>query len=115
MSQFWQNLQPRLQPAVPNDRICVPGQKVVERLLLDGIDGEAGGAAVAERDQLAALVLADEAEAGLAVGEPAIARTERAEELAARFRDATSVRDTWLLKWSRLPGCASDTQAIRKH
>ena len=25
MSQFWQNLQPRLQPAVPNDRTDVPG------------------------------------------------------------------------------------------
>ncbi len=25
MSQFWQNLQPRLQPAVPNDRTLVPG------------------------------------------------------------------------------------------
>jgi len=27
MSQFWQNLQARLQPAVPNDRIGVPGRK----------------------------------------------------------------------------------------
>src|SRR4051794_40449539 len=25
MSQFWQNLHPRLQPAVPNDRTLVPG------------------------------------------------------------------------------------------
>ena len=25
MSQFWQNLQPRLQPAVPNDNTGVPG------------------------------------------------------------------------------------------
>ena len=61
------------------------GEKVVERLLLDGIDGEAGGAAVAERDQLAAFVLADEAEAGLPVAEPTVARAERAEELAARL------------------------------
>ena len=85
MSQFWQNLQPRLQPAVPNDRIVRAGQEVVERLLLDGIDGEAGGAAVAERDELAAFVLADEAEAGLPVAEPAVARAERAEQLAARL------------------------------
>ena len=27
MSQFWQNLQARLQPAVPNDRTGVPGRK----------------------------------------------------------------------------------------
>ena len=27
MSQFWQNLQVRLQPAVPNDRTGVPGRK----------------------------------------------------------------------------------------
>ena len=27
MSQFWQNLQARLQPAVPNDSTDVPGRK----------------------------------------------------------------------------------------
>jgi hypothetical protein len=27
MSQFWQNWQPRLQPAVPNDSTLVPGRK----------------------------------------------------------------------------------------
>ncbi len=27
MSQFWQKLQARLQPAVPNDRTGVPGRK----------------------------------------------------------------------------------------
>jgi hypothetical protein len=27
MSQFWQNLQARLQPAVPNDSTGVPGRK----------------------------------------------------------------------------------------
>jgi hypothetical protein len=27
MSQFWQNLQVRLQPAVPNDSTAVPGRK----------------------------------------------------------------------------------------
>src|SRR5262245_14606268 len=27
MSQFWQNLHDRLQPAVPNDRTGVPGRK----------------------------------------------------------------------------------------
>src|SRR6516225_10177078 len=27
MLQFWQNLQVRLQPAVPNDRMGVPGKK----------------------------------------------------------------------------------------
>ena len=27
MSQFWQNLHPRLHPAVPNDSTGVPGRK----------------------------------------------------------------------------------------
>jgi len=27
ISQFWQNLQARLQPAVPKDRTDVPGRK----------------------------------------------------------------------------------------
>jgi hypothetical protein len=27
MSQFWQNLQARLQPAVPKERMGVPGRK----------------------------------------------------------------------------------------
>jgi len=27
MSQFWQNLQARLQPAVPNENTGVPGKK----------------------------------------------------------------------------------------
>src|ERR1700736_3718567 len=27
MSQFWQNLQAKLQPAVPNDRTALPGRK----------------------------------------------------------------------------------------
>ena len=27
MSQFWQNLQARLQPAVPNDSTALPGRK----------------------------------------------------------------------------------------
>jgi hypothetical protein len=27
MSQFWQNRQPRLQPAVPNDNMLLPGRK----------------------------------------------------------------------------------------
>ena len=27
MSQFWQNLHARLQPAVPKERIALPGRK----------------------------------------------------------------------------------------
>ena len=46
MSQFWQNLHARLQPAVPNDSTLVPGIEVVERLLLDRIDAEARRPAV---------------------------------------------------------------------
>ena len=38
MSQFWQNLQPRLQPAVPNDRIDVPGRKWLSGFFSIGSD-----------------------------------------------------------------------------
>ena len=66
MSQFWQNLQPRLQPAVPNDRTRGAGKKVIERLLLDRIDAEAGAATVGGQDHLAVEVLTHEAEAAIA-------------------------------------------------
>ncbi len=46
MSQFWQNLQARLQPAVPNESTDEPGIEVVQRLLLDRVDAEARRAAV---------------------------------------------------------------------
>ena len=46
MSQFWQNLHARLQPAVPNESTLEPGIEVIERLLLDRIDAEARRAAV---------------------------------------------------------------------
>jgi hypothetical protein len=55
-------------------------EEMVERLLLDRIDREAGRSAVAELDQLPAAVLADEAEPGLTVGHPAVPRTERAQD-----------------------------------
>ena len=41
MSQFWQNLHARLQPAVPNENTDEPGIEMVERLLLDRVDAEA--------------------------------------------------------------------------
>jgi hypothetical protein len=80
MSQFWQNLQPRLQPAVPN------GKEVIQRLLLDRIDREARGLAVGEIHETPGFVLADEAEAGLALRDLAETRTEEAEQLAVRER-----------------------------
>ena len=52
------------------------GMEVEERLLFDGIDGEGGGASVAELHQFAVDVLADEAEAVLAGPDVAVARTE---------------------------------------
>ena len=63
MSQFWQNLQPRLQPAVPNESTGRPGQEVVQRLLLDRVDAEAARPPVRREDDLAALARAHEAEA----------------------------------------------------
>src|SRR5207247_5053979 len=58
-------------------------EEVVERLLLDGIDGEAGRAPVARAHELPAAVLADVAEACLPLADQAVARAEGAEELAA--------------------------------
>ena len=46
MSQFWQNLQARLQPAVPKREHAGAGVEVVERLLLDRVDAEARAAPV---------------------------------------------------------------------
>src|SRR4051812_49259568 len=60
-------------------------EEVVERLLLDRIGGEAGGAAVAERPELAAFVLADVAKPRLALADAAVARAERAEQAAVRL------------------------------
>src|SRR5437867_11111842 len=59
------------------------GKEVVERLLLDGIDGEAGRAPVARAPQLSAPILADVAETRLSLADETVARAERAEELAA--------------------------------
>ena len=65
MSQFWQNLQARLQPAVRReDRRS--REEVIERLLLDGIDAVAAGATVCGQDDGAVMVRPNEAEASLA-------------------------------------------------
>src|ERR1700730_3485195 len=42
MSQLWQNLHARLQPAVPNDSTAERGRKWL-RLLFDGVDAEPAG------------------------------------------------------------------------
>ena len=44
MSQFWQKKQPMLQPAVPMRKHLRAGQEMIERLFLDGIDLQRGGA-----------------------------------------------------------------------
>ena len=49
---------------------------MVERLLLDGIDAEAGRPSVAREKDLVADALADEAEGSLAVVQSAIARAQ---------------------------------------
>src|SRR5262245_23952593 len=55
------------------------GQKMIQRLFFDGIDGEAGGCAVAERIEFAADVLADVTETGLVFAQATETRTEGAE------------------------------------
>lgn len=58
------------------------GKKMAEGLLFDGIDLECGGGGVAEAEEFAALIDADEAEAGLAGADVAVARAEVAVEAA---------------------------------
>ena len=76
MSQFWQNLQARLQPAVPNDSTRRAGQEVVERLLLDRVDAEARRAAVGGEHDLVVVPGAHEAEAPLTFVQLAEARAD---------------------------------------
>ena len=58
------------------------GEKMAEGLFLDGIDLESGGGGIAEAEELAAPIHADEAETGLAGADVAVARTEIAVEAA---------------------------------
>src|SRR5690606_27923984 len=59
------------------------GQEVPQRLLLDRVDGDGVGPAVGERDQAAALVLADVTKAVLALGHRAGARAGGADDALA--------------------------------
>ena len=85
MSQFWQKKQPMLQPAVPMEKTRVPGKKMIQRFLLDGIDLQRGRMSVAQAVKLAALIRADEAEAGLPFADMAMPRTKIAMHLAVGF------------------------------
>jgi hypothetical protein len=86
MSQFWQNLHARLQPAVPNERIEVPGIEMVERLLLHRVDAESRRAAVGGEYHAAAFHLAHEAQPALALVQLAIAGAQIALHAAVRQR-----------------------------
>ena len=55
-----------------------PGQEMIQRLFFDGIDGEAGRCAVAERIESATDVLTDVAETSLTVPQATEARTQGA-------------------------------------
>ena len=76
MSQFWQNLQARLQPAVPKLKHAAAGEEVVERLLLDRVDAKARAAPVGGEHHRVADPLAHEAHAALALVQPAVARAQ---------------------------------------
>ena len=58
---------------------------MVQRLLFDGIDLQRGGGTVAEAVELAALVDANEAEAGLAFADVAVPRAEVAVDATVGF------------------------------
>ena len=82
MSQFWQNLHARLQPAVPNERTRRARVEVIERLLLDRVDAEARRAPVGREHHRVADALAHEARAALAFVQPAVARAQVALDAA---------------------------------
>src|SRR5271157_753895 len=63
------------------------GKKMAERLFLDGIDLKSGGGSVAEAEEFAILVDADEAETRLAGADVAVARTEVAVDAVVGFGD----------------------------
>ena len=86
MSQFWQKKQPMLQPAVPIENIRVPGQEMIQRLFLDGINLHRRRMRVPEAVKFAALVRANEAEPGLPLANMAVPRTEVAMHFAVRLR-----------------------------
>jgi len=75
MSQFWQNLQPRLQPACRR-RAPAYRKKVIQRLLLYGIDAIAARTAVSCQYDLAVLASTHKAKASLAVVQFTEARTD---------------------------------------
>ena len=85
MSQFWQKKQPMLQPAVPIEKIRVPGQKMVQRFFLDGINLHRGRMRVAQAVEFAALVRANEAEPRLPFPDVAMPRAKITVRLAAGF------------------------------
>ena len=82
MSQFWQNLQFTLQPAVAMEKAIGAGQVVEQRLLLNGIDVRGADARVDQRVVDAAAILAHAAVAALLVAYDALARAELAPDLA---------------------------------
>jgi hypothetical protein len=61
------------------------GKEMAEGLFLDGIDLESGGGGVAEAEEFAALIDADETETGLAGADVAVARTEVAVDAVVGF------------------------------
>src|SRR6266545_1510599 len=58
---------------------------MIQRFFLDRVDGEAGRCAITKRIELAADVLPNVTEAGLALAHAAITRAERAENLSVGF------------------------------
>src|SRR5207244_11639693 len=73
-----------------------PRIKVVERLLLDRVDAEPGGAAVRGEHHAAAFHLAHEAHAALALVQPAVARAQVALDAAVFEAMPPSARVTGL-------------------
>ncbi len=61
------------------------GEEMVEGLFFDGVDLKSGGRGVAQTEEFAVLIDADETETRLAVADVAVARTEITVDAAVRF------------------------------
>jgi hypothetical protein len=111
MSQFWQNLQFTLQPAVATEKAIGPRQIVKERLLFDGINVRSANARVDQRVVNAAVILAHAAIAALLVSHNTFARAQLALDFAAcqllvklRFDGESRIV---LLSCASVAGCAN--------
>ena len=83
MSAFWQKAQVKLQPTVARERLVLPGKKVEQGLLLDGIDRRRDRAAVDQGVEDPVLVLPHPAQTQVTRRDAAVVGAEEAVDARA--------------------------------